>query len=83
MRAAEPTPGDSSNSYLSLPRRVDRDGRVDVSGSGGGVKNTVTIDTTVTEAKACLRPRGTIRRLYCGQAEEILRISSAFGRRDA
>ena len=56
MRAAESTPEDSSDSRLFLPRRVDRDGRDDVSGNGGGVKNTVTIDTTVAESKAYFVP---------------------------
>ena len=83
MRVVEPTLEDLSSSLLFRLRRDDGDGRDDVFGSGGGVKNTVTIDTTVTEAKAYLRPHGTIRRLYRGQAEEISRISSAFGRRDA
>ena len=64
MRAAEPTPEDLSSSPLFLLRRDDGDGRDDVSGSGGGVKNTVTIVTTVTEPKTYLRPRGAIRRLY-------------------
>jgi len=33
-------------------RRDDGDGRVDIFGSGGGIKNTVTIVTTDTEAGA-------------------------------
>ncbi len=56
MRTAEPTPGDLSDLYLSLPKRDDGDGRDDVSGSRGGVKNTVTIVTTVTEPKRTFVP---------------------------
>lgn len=64
MRAAEPTLVDLSSLPLFLLRRDDGDGRDDVSGSGGGVENTVTIVTTVTGAYTYLRPHGAIRRLY-------------------
>ena len=55
MRKAEPT-REIYQIYLSLPKRDDGDGRDDVSGSRGGVKNTVTIVTTVTEPKRTFVP---------------------------
>ncbi|MEA4896227.1 MAG: hypothetical protein VB064_13355 [Oscillospiraceae bacterium] len=62
-------------------RRDDGDGRDDDSGSGGGVKNTVTIDTTVTGTRTHLRLHGAISRLHRGQTEKMSRLFSVSGSR--
>ena len=48
MKVIVITMGDISNYCLIFKWRDDGDGRDDVLESGGGVKNIVTIDTTVT-----------------------------------
>lgn len=81
MKAAEPTQGDLSDSCLFPLRRDDGDGRDDVSGSGSGVKNIVTIDTTVTGTQTHLRPHRAISRLLCVQAEKITTLFLCLGQR--
>ena len=70
LSQADPILAGQSNSPSMQQRRDDYDGRDGIFGGGGGMKNIVTIDTTVTEAGAKSRrhtcgwrlPRGnTIR----------------------